>query len=75
LETRNAGETAVSDGDDVTAETEQLRDQIEETRRGMSETIDAIQEKLSLSNISEQVKDQFPGKSATQLRRRKMPFT
>ena len=61
LETRNVDEAAVGDGDDVTAETEQLRDQIEETRRGMSETIDAIQEKLSLSNISEQVKDQVSG--------------
>ncbi len=61
LETRNADEAVAGDGDDVTAETEQLRDQIEETRRGMSETIDAIQEKLSLSNISEQVKDQVSG--------------
>ena len=47
-----------TDADDATAETEQIRGQIEETRRGMSETIDAIQEKLSFSNISEQVKDQ-----------------
>ncbi len=45
-------------GDDTTVETEQLRDQIEETRRGMGETIDAIQEKLSFQNISDQVKDQ-----------------
>jgi len=44
-----------ANSDEVTAETEQLREQIEETRRGMSETIDAIQEKLSFSNISEQV--------------------
>ena len=44
--------------DNATDETEQIREQIEETRRGMSETIDAIQEKLSFSNISEQVKDQ-----------------
>ncbi|MDQ3750279.1 MAG: DUF3618 domain-containing protein [Acidobacteriota bacterium] len=47
-----------TDTDDATVETEQIRGQIEETRRGMSETIDAIQEKLSFSNISEQVKDQ-----------------
>lgn len=48
-----------NDADDgATAETEQLREQIVETRRGMGETIDAIQEKLSFSNISEQVKDQ-----------------
>jgi phage-related protein len=44
--------------DDATAETEQIRGQIEETRRGMSETIDAIQEKMSFSTISEQVKDE-----------------
>lgn len=48
----------VSADDEVTAETEQLREQIEETRRGMGATIDAIQERLSFSNISEQVKDQ-----------------
>jgi hypothetical protein len=42
---------------DETVETEQIRDQIEETRREMGETIDAIQEKLSLQNISDQVKD------------------
>jgi len=45
-----------------TAETsddaEQIRANIEETRAGMSETIDAIQEKLSFGNISEQVKDE-----------------
>ncbi|MBA4121657.1 MAG: DUF3618 domain-containing protein [Acidobacteria bacterium] len=47
-----------TDTEDATAETEQIRGQIEETRRGMGETIDAIQERLSFSNISEQVKDQ-----------------
>ena len=44
-----------------TAETDdatQIRGQIEETRSQMSETIDAIQEKLSIANITEQVKDQ-----------------
>lgn len=35
-----------------------LKAQIEETRQQMGETIDAIQEKLSFSNISEQVSDQ-----------------
>jgi hypothetical protein len=35
-----------------------LKAQIEETRQHMGETIDAIQEKLSFSNISEQVSDQ-----------------
>ena len=41
--------------DDVPAEAEQIRGQIEETRNQMGETIDAIQDKLSFSNISEQV--------------------
>ena len=36
----------------------QIREKIEETRSQMSETIDAIQDKLSISNITEQVKDQ-----------------
>lgn len=36
---------------------EKIRSQIEETRREMGETIDAIQEKLSYSNISEQVSE------------------
>lgn len=44
--------------DETTDETEQIREQIEETRSNLSETIDAIQEKLSISNISEQVKEQ-----------------
>lgn len=53
-------EASVSDDatSDATDETEQIREQIEETRSNMSETIDAIQEKLSISNISEQVKEQ-----------------
>lgn len=44
--------------DDATDETEQLKAQIEETRSQMGETIDAIQEKLSVENITEQVKEQ-----------------
>lgn len=44
-----------ADADD---DTEQLKAQIEETRSQMGETIDAIQEKLSLQNISDQVKEQ-----------------
>jgi phage-related protein len=36
---------------------EQIKEQIEQTRNHMSETIDAIQEKLSFSNISDQVKE------------------
>ena len=42
---------------ETTGETEQIRGQIAETRQQMGETIDAIQEKLSFSNISEQVKE------------------
>lgn len=37
--------------------TEHLRAQIEETRKEMGETIDAIQEKLSFSNVSDQVSE------------------
>lgn len=40
-------------------ETEHLKAQIVETRHQMGETIDAIQEKLSFSNISEQVSEQL----------------
>lgn len=57
-ETTDADTDADAADDEVTAETEQLREQIEETRRGMGETIDAIQEKLSFANISEQVQAQ-----------------
>lgn len=38
-------------------ETEHLKAQIEETRKEMGETIDAIQERLSFSNLSEQVSE------------------
>lgn len=38
-------------------ETEQIKAQIEETRNQMGETIDRIQEKLSFSNMSEQVSE------------------
>jgi ElaB/YqjD/DUF883 family membrane-anchored ribosome-binding protein len=48
--------------DDINAdtgndETEHLKAQIEETRNQMGETIDALQEKLSFSNLSEQVSE------------------
>jgi Protein of unknown function (DUF3618) len=49
-------ETAATDTD--ADDTAQIREQIEETRQGMGETIRAIEEKLSISNISEQVKEQ-----------------
>jgi ElaB/YqjD/DUF883 family membrane-anchored ribosome-binding protein len=38
-------------------ETEHIKAQIEETRAQMGETIDALQERLSFSNLSEQVSD------------------
>jgi ElaB/YqjD/DUF883 family membrane-anchored ribosome-binding protein len=52
-----AREIAINTGD-APGETEHLKAQIEETRSQMGETIDAIQEKLSFQNISEQVKEQ-----------------
>ncbi len=44
--------------DAPTDDARQIREQIEETRSQMSDTIDAIQDKLSVANITEQVKDQ-----------------
>ena len=43
--------------DDASDETEQIKSQIEETRSQLGETIDAIQDRLSFSNISEQVSE------------------
>ncbi|HQU86091.1 MAG TPA: DUF3618 domain-containing protein [Pyrinomonadaceae bacterium] len=56
----NKADYALGEGetDEETDETEQIRGQIEETRAKMGETIDAIQEKLSIANISEQVTEQ-----------------
>jgi ElaB/YqjD/DUF883 family membrane-anchored ribosome-binding protein len=52
-------ETSAADDDaEDTDDTDQIRAQIEETRSQMGETIDAIQEKLSIQNISDQVKEQ-----------------
>ena len=42
---------------DAPPETEHIKARIEETRNQMGETIDAIQERLSFSNISEQVSE------------------
>jgi hypothetical protein len=50
--------TATAADSDLPNDPEQIKDEIEQTRAKMGETIDAIQEKLSLSNISEQVKEQ-----------------
>jgi len=56
---------AEDSSDDVKTETvdipddpDEIRANIEETRAEMSETIDAIQERLSFNNISEQVKEE-----------------
>ena len=49
------GDMELAAEDDFPVEAEQIKGQIEETRNQMGETIDAIQDKLSFSNISEQV--------------------
>lgn len=60
LTTADTDEIEASSTDiDTTDEPEQIKAQIEETRAQMGETIDAIQEKLSFSNISEQVSEQI----------------
>src|SRR5687767_9913099 len=48
---------AVGITDDEPEDTEQIKARIEETRSQMGETIDAIQERLSLANIQEQVSE------------------
>jgi len=45
------------DADTGNDDTEHLKAQIEETRNQMGETIDALQEKLSFNNLSEQVSE------------------
>ena len=64
------GNTEISEVDEITEiedlelsgdasdETDKIKAQIEETRAELGETIDAIQEKLSFSNISGQVSEQ-----------------
>lgn len=47
-----------ADADDASEETEHIKAQIEETRSSLGDTIDAIQERLSFANISEQVSEQ-----------------
>jgi ElaB/YqjD/DUF883 family membrane-anchored ribosome-binding protein/predicted XRE-type DNA-binding protein len=57
-ETVETGSQEFSAGiDSVPTDTEQIRARIEQTRSQMGETIDAIQEKLSLANISDQVSE------------------
>lgn len=53
-----SGDNAADD-EEATEDTEQIRAQIEQTRNQMGETIDAIQERLSMSNIKEQVSEQI----------------
>jgi len=55
--TDSAASHSSSDDAGLTRETANIKGQIEETRNQMGETIDAIQDKLSFSNISEQVSD------------------
>lgn len=57
LDTATTGSGA--DDEEATDDTEEIRAQIEDTRSKMGETIDAIQEKLSMSHIKEQVSDQI----------------
>jgi ElaB/YqjD/DUF883 family membrane-anchored ribosome-binding protein len=57
--TTDTTELEASSTEEIADEPEQIRTQIEETRAQMGETIDAIQEKLSFSNISEQVSEQI----------------
>src|SRR3982751_3032920 len=58
LETGRRVDTEGDDGDDNSEEARNLRGQIDETRQEIGETVDAIQEKLNISTISEQVKEQ-----------------
>ncbi len=53
-----ADDETVINEDETSEETEQIREQIVETRSNLGETINAIQEKLSFSNLSGQVKDE-----------------
>lgn len=59
----NASKNTATTGDatevvDASIEPEEIREKIEQTRSNMSETINAIQEKLSFSNLVESAKDE-----------------
>jgi hypothetical protein len=54
ISTRHVGRT---DDDDLDRDTENIREQIADTRNQMGDTIDEIQDRLSFSNISEQVSE------------------
>ncbi|PLS78530.1 MAG: hypothetical protein CYG59_18050 [Chloroflexi bacterium] len=52
-------ETEIVSSSDDQGETEEIRAEIEQTRADMSETIEAIQERLSPSHLKEQAQEQF----------------
>ncbi len=54
---------AVHNPDDGSPDTAQIRSGIEQTRSNLSETIDALQQKLDPANIAEQVKTQIRDKA------------
>ena len=58
-EEENLTEQYLDEPAEMLDDTEHLKAKIKETRSQMGETIDAIQEKLSVSNITEQVKEQI----------------
>ena len=64
------GGTPASDSDDTDRRTREIRAEIEQTRGEMSETIDAIQEKLRPGNVVAEAKERV--KSATTERVRQM---
>lgn len=57
LDNRNDQKIETEESAEIADEPDAIRDQIGETRREMGETIDAIQEKLSIANISAQIKE------------------
>ena len=59
--TTNAG--TADGGDQSSQSTEEIRADIEQTRAEMSETIDAIQDKINPENIKEQVREATIGKA------------
>ena len=71
--TEDPGGQAARDSDDVDARTRQIRGEIEETRVELTETIDAIQEKLTPRNIVANATDRV--KTAATERVREMAET
>ncbi len=62
--TPSAGPAPSNDVDQGGLEAAQIRSGIEQTRADLSETIDALQEKLDPARIAEQVKDQIRDKAS-----------